>query len=366
MNSYLQFNRQWQKALTQRAIKGLLAVTLGLMAVSCAKGVTSPPQPGTSEEATKPENALVAGNTSPENATAEQTSANANTLYAEVGNDGEPDEPLTANIERLELQPGTPYGDVRSLVMAEGWMPYTQAEGATSDPNNPTVQRLYALGFEEADTCSGTGQGFCSFLFIHINQAAFPDARLQIITTPASGDLDAEPNFYSWDMWDYEPVVSNAPKGDSPNYQYLEANATYDTQKFNAALYAEVLAQEQDCVLIGDCAYSKYLFEDVLLTFSTGEFGSTTMAVIPHANVSRNQALNYAQMLDLDDEIDFTDSILVDNYEGGELPPEGIKVTESFFAIVPPAEGDASTRMVRIITRPNEDISRIEFEIVML
>lgn len=162
------------------------------------------------------------------------------------------------------------------------------------------------------------------------------------------GDRDGEHNFYSWYIFN-DPLTSNKEtNGDS--YRYLEANATYETQKFNAALYTEVLAQEQDCLLIGDCANSRYLFEDVLLTFSVGEFGSTTTAITPHTTISRTEALNYAQMLDLEDEIDFTDSILVDNYEGGELPPEGVRMTESFFTLIPPTEEDASTKMVRLIS----------------
>lgn len=373
MNSLLQLHRQPQQYLSQCALKGLVAVTVGLMAVACSKDVASSPHSVPSDraaETTQVETDTAADSDAPAATQGTQQTAqasqNTGTYYAEVGNDGEPSEPLTANIERLNLEPGTPYGEVRSRVLAEGWMPYTPGEGATADPHSLAVQELHAQGFEEADTCSGTGQGFCSFLFIHIDQAVFPDARLQIITTPALGDSDGEPNFYDWDMWDYEPVSSSAPKGDRPSYAYLEANATYEAQQFNAALYAEVLAQEQDCVLIGDCANSRYLFEDVLLTFETGEFGSTTMAVIPHAVVSRTQALNYGQMLDTNNDIDFTDSIMVDNYEGGELPPEGSRMTESFFAATPPAEADASTRMVRLIASPGEDISRVEFEIVML
>ncbi|MEM6836387.1 MAG: hypothetical protein AAF609_05995 [Cyanobacteria bacterium P01_C01_bin.120] len=250
--------------------------------------------------------------------------------------------------------------------MSIGWIPYTPAEGAVPDFNDPTVRDLHARGFEEVETCSGTGQGFCAFFFMHVNQIDFPEVMLQITTTPAMGDRDGDHNFYSWNIHDYEPAaVRSAAKGDSPNYAYLEANATYENQVFSAALYAEVWEQEQACVLVGDCANSRYLFEDVLLTFSTGEFGATTMAVTPHASVAREQALAYAQMLDLEQEIDFTDSILVDNYEGGELPPEGVSMTESFFTTVPPAAEDASTKMVRLISRPDEDISLIEFEIVI-
>ncbi|NEQ45111.1 MAG: hypothetical protein F6K00_16740 [Leptolyngbya sp. SIOISBB] len=367
MNSRLQPNR-YPQHLSQLALKGLLAVTMGLMTVACSKDVANSPETAPSNDTVvaTAETSPAADSNTPDVVEAASQTPSASTRNAEVGNDGEPDEPLTADIERLNLEPGTPYGEVRSLVMVAGWVPYTQADGATPDPNSRTVQELHAQGFEEAETCSGTGQGFCAFLFTHMNQVAFPDARLKIITTPSMGELYGEPNFYGWDMWAYEPVVSSVPKGDSPNYEYLEANATYETQKFNAALYAEVLAQEQDCVLIGDCANSQYLFEDVLLTFSTGEFGSTTMAVVPHALVSRTQALNYAQMLDLDGEIDFADSIMVSNYEGGELPPEGVRMTESFFTLTPPAAEDASTKMVRLIARPNEDIFRVEFEFVML
>ncbi len=375
MNSRLQLNRQWQQHWHQFTLKGVVAVAVGLMTVACSKEVNTSAQPVASEDAvvaTAPETNPAEDNSSH---TPDSTKANRQTAqplqatgsqYAEVGNDGEPDEPLTANIERLNLESGTPYGEVRSLVMAEGWVPYTEAEGAIPNLNSRTVQELHAQGFKEAETCSGTGQGFCSFLFTHMNQLAFPDARLKIITTPSLGELYGEPNFYGWDMWDYEPVASGTSKDDSPNYAYLEANATYETQKFNTALYVEVLAQEQNCVLVGDCTTSQYLFEDILLTFSVGEFGSTTMAVIPHASVSKAQALNYAQILDVEGEIDFADSIMASNYEGGELPPEGVRMTESFFTITPLAEGEASTKMVRLIARPNEGIFRVEFEFAML
>lgn len=367
--------------------KGLFAVTFSLLMVACSSRVASTSQPGlsaTSEEtavATQPKDTSVTDNITANTITqatrqTEQTSQNSDARYAEVGDDGEPDEPLTANIERLNLQPGTSYSEVRSLVMAEGWMPYTEAEGAIPDLNSSAVQELHAQGFPEAETCSGTGQGFCSFLFIHVNQIDFPDARLQIITTPESSSLSAEPNFYNWDMWDYELKgdetaqssvnQSNAVKDDSSSYQYLEANALYETQTLSAGLYREVLSLEQDCILLEDCSNSRYLFEDVLLTFSTNEFGSVVMTVIPHSSVSRTEALNYAQILDIDDEIDFTDGLLVDNYEGGELPPEGRRMTESFFTADPPGEGYATTKMVRLISRPGEDIFQVEFEIIVL
>ncbi|MEO1294525.1 MAG: hypothetical protein AAFW75_01745, partial [Cyanobacteria bacterium J06636_16] len=157
MNSRLQLTCQPQKSLRQLAFRGLFAVTLGLVTVACSKGVTSSPQSDPPAVATEPQNiptadteaavTITTSTVNPQQAAPESTS----TLYAEVGNDGEPNEPLTANIERLDLQAGTPYGEVRSLIMAEGWMPYTQAEGAVPDLNDRTVQELHAQGFEEAE-----------------------------------------------------------------------------------------------------------------------------------------------------------------------------------------------------------------------
>ena len=382
MHSCLQRNYPLPKSLSHLALRGLLAITLGLVTATCSRQLVSPPSPETAvvspnqpetdvvatEPTTSPAAVSKAPSTDVVTSNTEQVASDSETDVVELGNDGEPNEPLPANIERLDLQPGTPYGEVRSRVMAEGWVPYTQAEGANPDINTLTVQEMHKLGFEEAHSCSGTGQGFCTFEFVHINQEAFPQVRLVIITTPAIDELYGEPNFYNWRIDNYEPDVSSAVKGDSPSRAFLEANATYETQKFNADLYAEVLEQEQDCVLIGDCTNSQYLFEDVLLRFSKGEFGSTTMTVMPHVSVSRTQALEYAQMLDLEGEIDFTDSLIVDNNEG-ETPPENIRVTESFFEADLPAEGVASeygsTKMVRLIARPGEDIMQIEFEIVV-
>ncbi|MEM9120056.1 MAG: hypothetical protein AAGD09_19540 [Cyanobacteria bacterium P01_F01_bin.56] len=374
MYSRLQLKGKSQQHCYPLAPKGMLAVAVSLMTVACSNDVNTALPPVASESAvvaTTPETppAEDSSNTSDRtqaNGQTAQNPHNTGTQYAEAGDDGEPDEPLTVNIERLHLVPGMPYGEVRSLVIAEGWVPYTQTDVAPPDLNSLTVQALHAQGFEEVAACSGTGQGFCAFLFTHVNDINFPDARLKIMTTPAIGELYGEPNFYDWDMWDYEPVVSSAPKGANPSDAYLEANAIYETQKFNAALYAAVLAQEENCVLIGDCANAQYLFEDVLLTFSQGDFGSTTVAVVPHASVSRSQALDYAQMLDIDGEIDLANSIMVDNYEGGELPLEGVKMTESFFALTPPSEAAASTKMVRLIAKSGEDISRIEFDLVVL
>lgn len=370
MNNRLQPNCKPQKSLIHLAIRGMITVTLGSVTVACSEGVISTPQPDTlvltTQLKTIPAAAKDATSIAMATSNTEQVAPDSGTYYAEFGNDGEPDEPLSANIERLDLQPGISYSEVRSLVMAEGWVPYTQAEGANPDINTLTVLEMHKLGFEEAQSCSGTGQGFCSFEFVHINREAFPEVQLIIITTPAIGELYGEPNYNNWRIDNYEPEVSSFIKGDNPNYAFLEADATYQTQKLDAALYADVLAQEQDCVLFGDCAYSQYLFEDVLLRFSTGEFGSTMMTIIPHVSVSRTQALNYAQMLDIDGEIDFTDSILVSNNEG-ETPPEAVRITESFFEADLNTEGSADDRgprkMVRLISKPGDDISRIEFEI---
>ena len=160
--------------------------------------------------------------------------------------------------------------------------------------------------------------------------------------------------------------MSNLSGGERSNFAFLEANAIYENQPLSAALYAEVLEQEQNCLLVGDCANAQYLFKDALLTISPGEFGAITMAVTPHTAVARTQALSYAQILDVDREIELTDSVMADNYEGGERPAEGGRVSENFFTKIPPTEDDASTKMVRLISSPNENISRIEFEIVVI
>ncbi|MGF1459338.1 MAG: hypothetical protein ACFBSG_09965 [Leptolyngbyaceae cyanobacterium] len=159
MNSRLRQNRGSQKSLSRATLSGTLAIALGLMSVACSKGGASQSQ--VALMAPQAETTLVADDTTVDmtkaTPNAQQAAPADRSQYAEVGNDGEPNEPLTANIERLNLEPGTPYGEVRSLVMAEGWMPYTPAEGSMPDFNDPAVRELHAQGFEEAETCSGTG-----------------------------------------------------------------------------------------------------------------------------------------------------------------------------------------------------------------
>ena len=379
MNRHPQLTPQPRRSLIQPALKGLFVTVLGTLAVACSKDAATVPQSAPSEDAEVATDLQVADSTEtqPEAQDADKISPETNTIreaqnreidYVEIGYDGEPNEPLTANIERLDLQPGTPYGEVRSLVMAEGWVPYTEADGAAPDTATIAVQEMHKLGFEEAQSCSGTGQGFCLFEFVHVNRAAFPETRLVIITTPSIGAIYGKPEFYSWRIDNYEPSVSSVPKDEDPNFSWLEANAIYENQDFSEALYADVLAAEQDCVLAGECDYARYLFKDVLLTISAGEFGSTTTAIIPHTLLSRMQALTYAQILDTNREIDFSDSSIFDNNEGELTGP--VRITESFFEADLPAEEAAynrgSIKMVRLISSPGEGISQIEFEIIVL
>ncbi|AFY81722.1 hypothetical protein [Oscillatoria acuminata] len=363
--------RRSRTNLSRLAVNGFLAATLGATTIACSQDVTSSPPSVPADEIEVPAEPL----TEADKDRAETSAQLPDVAQMDVGDDGEPNELFTTSIERINLQPGAPYSEVRSLVMAEGWIPYTQAEGANPDVATLAVRELHELGFEEAQSCSGTGQGFCTFEFIFVNTEAFPDTRLVLITTPATSESNGEPLFYNWridgDVGGDDSVSSSVPANDRPNFSQLEANATYENQNFSPSLYTKVLEQEQDCVLIGeDCANARYLFQDSLLTFSKYGFGSTIIAVSPHDPVSRSEALTYAQILDADREIDFTNSNIEENNEG-ELPPAAVRVTESFFEAdlpqdEPLAYNRSSTYMVQLISRPDEDISRIEFHIVIL
>ncbi|MEL6158536.1 MAG: hypothetical protein AAFQ40_13490 [Cyanobacteria bacterium J06623_5] len=82
----------------------LFATAFGLVAVSCAGG-RSP-----------------AGQIASVELSAVDSQVAVEQRYEEVGADGEPAEPVEADLERLNLSAGMAYGEVRSRVMAQGWM----------------------------------------------------------------------------------------------------------------------------------------------------------------------------------------------------------------------------------------------------
>lgn len=233
MNIHSQIPQQLSQRLGHLALRGGCAIALSVLSIACsdssvrsialtassAETATHLQTPPATNQAAAPaasQPAIDANQAADMNSDVVTASDDAVLAPAhkeadsvEVGDDGEPDEPLTANIERLELQPDMPYGAVRSLVMAEGWLPYTEADGATPDVATIAVQKMHELGFPEAQSCSGTGQGFCLFEFSHINDIDFPEVRLAIITTPSIGESYGEPRFNRWRIDNYEPEASD-------------------------------------------------------------------------------------------------------------------------------------------------------------
>ncbi|MEL6855121.1 MAG: hypothetical protein AAFO83_08410 [Cyanobacteria bacterium J06607_13] len=326
----------------------LLAVAAALLAVSCASGEGATDQIAAVE--------LLADTDSP--------ALNAGVSEEAVGADGEPAEPVAVSLERLNLAAGTAYGEVRSRIMAQGWMPYAASAGAAPDVADTTVRKLHELGFEEAQSCSGTGMGFCRFEFTHIDDTIVPQPLLVVITTPSS-ELYGEPHFYSWRIEEnVSSEVASTPSDSS--LAVLEANATYAEQNFSEVLYAQIREDEAYCLDSGSCGDVRYLFKDVLMVSSVGEFGSTEMALLPHQPVSRSQAMTYARLLDADAVIDFENSIVAESHEGDSTEP--VVLTETFFEAELPEEAAyelGSTRMAQLISSPGQGISRIQFSVVV-
>ncbi len=134
---------------------------------------------------------------------------------------------------------------------------------------------------------------------------------------------------------------------------WLEADATYSEQNFSDRLYAEILETDSYCLSTGTCGDVRYLFKDMLLVSTVGDFGSTETSLIPYQRISKSQALSYAQILDIDSMIDFENDALME--EGESQGP--FSVTETYFEADLSADGAAyelaSARMVQIVSDQN-------------
>lgn len=144
---------------------------------------------------------------------------------------------------------------------------------------------------------------------------------------------------------------------------WSEANPTYAEQNFSESLYTEILEADAYCLATGTCGDVRYLFKDVLLISTVGEFGSTETSVIPHQRISKSQALSYARILDTDSVIDFEGSVVADR-EGQSQEPA---ITENYFEADLPAEGAAyelaSARMVQIVSDQSGEVFRVSFRV---
>lgn len=55
-----------------------------------------------------------------------------------------------------------PYSEARKIILLNGWQPVS-VERNYDDEHN--ISRFLKLGYVEVDTCSGTGKGYCRFVF---------------------------------------------------------------------------------------------------------------------------------------------------------------------------------------------------------
>lgn len=359
------YQRHFRDSYAAVVTKGLLATTLGLAMTACAS---------TSEVSQQSDLAAsVVANVQDEaqlvKEAAKPQRAKDSEANADLGEPEEPNQPLDVAIEQLNLTPGMSYGQVRSLVMGEGWVSHTVMNGAAPDNNDTTVKKLNALGFIEAQACSGTGQGFCRFEFVRIEET--PETRPVLVIVTVPGDRGDEPNFYSWNMENATRDSEDILEIDTSDAFALEANATYADRNFSEPLYKQIVEEESYCLATGECGDVRYLFKDVLMIgFVSNEgFGSTEVALIPHKPISKPQAISHARILDQYDTIDFSNSEIADNNEG-ELVGE-YTVTETFFEANLPAEGVADVQdyiqLVNLSLVPNSDkVSEISFKSISL
>ena len=67
----------------------------------------------------------------------------------------------------LALKKGMSYKEGRQILIDKGWQPiFPGYLGAFPDLNDPTIKHIFEeRGYQEVESCSGTGLGFCSFKF---------------------------------------------------------------------------------------------------------------------------------------------------------------------------------------------------------
>lgn len=63
-----------------------------------------------------------------------------------------------------------PYDKARKIILEAGWKPLNQDEKEALAPGGVATsgsgKKLWAKGYHEVEACSGTGAGFCKFVFI--------------------------------------------------------------------------------------------------------------------------------------------------------------------------------------------------------
>ncbi|MEO1394410.1 MAG: hypothetical protein AAFV90_16000 [Cyanobacteria bacterium J06634_5] len=207
-----------------------------------------------------------------------------------------PNEPLVSMLEAaaaIEVNPTTPYSEVRSRLIQKGWVPHTfRTNGPVGNWQNPMVEAMGSLGFNEIKDCSG--EGYCRFEFVYADRTLENGAVLAVTTAPtASGSI---------------------AKGEEPLFSGLRlediADTTYTQQAFDAALFSQLQATDSFCLGVGQCNDAKYVFKDALLIGRSHDFGTTKISLIFAQPIPREIAINYARMLDAEAVIDFSESWL--------------------------------------------------------
>ncbi|MEL6777451.1 MAG: hypothetical protein AAFO06_09365 [Cyanobacteria bacterium J06597_16] len=255
-----------------------------------------------------------------------------------------PNEPLVSMLEAaaaIEVDPTTPYGEVRSRLMQKGWIPHTfRTNGPVGNWLNPMVEAMGSLGFNEIKDCSG--EGYCRFEFVYTDRTLENGAVLAVTTAPtASGSI---------------------AKGEEPLFSGLRledtADTTYAQQAFDAALFSQLQATDSFCLGVGQCNDAKYVFKDALLIGRSHDFGTTKISLIFAQPISREIAINYARMLDAEAVIDFSESWL-DSDINSEVFSEAVLPGEA----IADQQGSATTASLSLAD--DGQVSEVSFGITV-
>ncbi len=253
----------------------------------------------------------------------------------------EPATLMSVNVQGLEV--GMLYSEARTRLLEQGWIPHTFAtNGAIADWNDSSIQQMSELGFAEVKACSGTGAGLCSFEFVFGQDRAAENGAVLSVSASRGGQSETgEPTLWSWGMRN-------------------SVNTIYENQFFDKAIYGQLRA-EGFCPDAGRCENQKYAFKDVLLWSALGDFGTTKVSIFPRytgKSLSRDEALAYARMLDVDNVIDFDDRRL-SRFDSSETYYEFGTPQENI------ADGRGGVTLVQLSYQENGTLSEISFKNVV-
>lgn len=84
---------------------------------------------------------------------------------------------------------GISYAQARKILIDAGWQ--ALALSSNREHFGGMNYLVNKLGYNEVETCSGTGMGFCRFVFINVN-----GQKLAVITV--NNQLGQQPKVYGW------------------------------------------------------------------------------------------------------------------------------------------------------------------------